>query len=69
MPGPKMLNVIALSIAAEGFAIIAAYNVAVRTWRGIWDETPRTYWFHLAFLYSLSAFCLGLAFRSMVVSP
>ena len=62
-----MLNVIALSIAAEGFAIIAAYNVAIRIWRGIWDGSPRVYWLHLAFLYGMSAFSLGLAFRSLVV--
>ena len=64
-----MLNVIALSIAAVGFAAIAAYNIALRTWRGLWNGTPRTYWIHLALLYSLSAFSLCLAFRTLIISP
>ena len=64
-----MLNVIALSIAATGFAAIAAYNVALRTWSGIWNGTPRAYWIHLAFLYSLSAFSLCLAFRTLIIPP
>jgi hypothetical protein len=64
-----MLNVIALSIAAVGFAAIAAYNVALRTWGGIWNGTPRAYWIHLAVLYSLSAFSSCLAFRTLIISP
>jgi hypothetical protein len=64
-----MLNVIALSIAAVGFAAIAAFNVALRTWRGFWNGTPRAYWIHLALLYSLSAFSLCLAFRTLIISP
>ena len=64
-----MLHVIALSIAAVGFAAIAAYNVALRAWGGLWNGTPRTYWMHLAFLYSLSAVSLCLAFRTLVVAP
>lgn len=63
-----MLYVIALSIAAVGFAAIAAYNVALRTWGGLWEGTPGAYWVHLAFLYSLSAFSLCLAFTTLVVS-
>jgi hypothetical protein len=62
-----MLNVIALSIAAVGFAAIAAYNVALVTWRGVWNGTPRAYWIHLALLYSLSAFSLSLAFKQLLI--
>ena len=64
-----MLNVIALSIAAAGFAAIAAYNVALGVWGGLWNGTPRAYWIHLAFLYSLSAISLCLAFRTLIISP
>ena len=64
-----MLNVVALSIAAVGFAAIAAYIIGLRTWRGLWNGTPRTYWIHLALLYSLSAFSLCLAFRTLIISP
>ena len=64
-----MFNVIALSIAAEGFAVIAAYNVALVAWRGIWHGTPRAFWIHLAFLYGLSAFSMGLAFKEVIVAP
>jgi len=64
-----MLHVIALSIAAVGFAAIAAYNIAVRAWSGLWNGTPRTYWIHLAFLYSLSALSLCLAFRTLIIPP
>jgi len=67
--GSKMFNVIALSIAAEGFAAIAAYNIALLAWRGIYSGTPRAYWIHLTFLYSLSAFSLGLAFKEIIVAP
>ena len=63
-----MLNVIALSIAAVGFATIAAYNVALRTCGRLGNGTPRAYWIHLAFLYSLSAFSLCLAFRALIIS-
>ena len=64
-----MLNVIALSIASVGFATIAAYNVALRAYGRPLNGTPRAYWVHLAFLYSLSAFSLCLAFRTLIISP
>ena len=64
-----MINIIALSIAAVGFAAIAAYNVALRTWGGIWSGTPRSFWIHLAFLYTLSAFSLCLAVKALIVPP
>jgi hypothetical protein len=64
-----MFNVIALSVAATGFAAIAAYNVARKAWRGIYEGTPRAYWIHLAFLYSLSIVSLSLALEEMIVAP
>ena len=64
-----MLNVIALSVAAVGFAAIAAYNIGLKAWGGLWNGTPRTYWMHLALLYNLSAFSLCLAFRTLVIPP